>query len=479
MSVDPPSVVDCASAVQLHCEALEDVLRQLCEPDAAKEAKERREIVALGIVALLKLKAAHRGAYEAAETSRVTTSSAKTALESGALQLANLVYQRSHHEADIAACLDDRSAYTAADLELLSEQEFIKQTGDQWHGEMDDDRRHAFNIARFENERSTRQALQIGSSKAKLRKAGITAVVAQKRRYLDSLTSEVSDLRRAGEPLRGMLSCAPQGAILPARSENLPLPLYILSSHVAAAAQTTDGAPIEVSVIDWSPPPADTASTQTAADVDMTDMTDGAAADVRHEEEEEGALPDTLPADVDADSAADVAKGSASSDSEEGSEAGEPARELSANDGRDAVDALAVRLTVGVSGASIQLSFVFTYCPGRHVILTAGENTETRQALAHMAAAEEPPKSRQSAKASSALSHQSSLPASDQVYRWAQQLAGTDFLAAPSPMTSSYTVAAADGNVLAGLEEYRSSGRVPQVLEQLRAAGQAIVQLKP
>jgi hypothetical protein len=77
----------------------------------------------------------------------------------------------------------------------------------------------------------------------------------------------------------------------------------------------------------------------------MTDMTDGAAADVRHEEEEEGALPDTLPADVDADSAADVAKGSASSDSEEGSEAGEPARELSANDGRD-VHCLCVHIIV-------------------------------------------------------------------------------------------------------------------------------------
>lgn len=39
------------------------------------------------------------------------------------------VYQRSHHEADIAACLDDRSAFSASDLALLSEEEFVEQVG--------------------------------------------------------------------------------------------------------------------------------------------------------------------------------------------------------------------------------------------------------------------------------------------------------------------------------------------------------------
>lgn len=65
--------------------------------------------------------------------------------------------------------------------------------------------------------------------------AEVSAVVAQKRRYLESLSSEVARIRAAGAPLRGLLSFAPTGATLPPRCQELPLPLFVLASHLAAA----------------------------------------------------------------------------------------------------------------------------------------------------------------------------------------------------------------------------------------------------
>lgn len=64
-------------------------------------------------------------------------------------------------------------------------------------------------------------------------------------------------------------------------------------------------------------------------------------------------------------------------------------------------------------------------------------------------------------------------------YRWAQQLGGVDFLGAPGPEGSRATIAAADGNVLAGLSEYRTSGRAIKALQQLHAAQKAIATPKP
>lgn len=57
--------------------------------------------------------------------------------------------------------------------------------------------------------------------------------------------------------------------------------------------------------------------------------------------------------------------------------------------------------------------------------------------------------------------------------RWAQQLAGLDFLAPPAPGAPAPSAAAADGHVLAGLAEHRAGKRAQRALEALLAAQQA------
>ncbi len=74
---------------------------------------------------------AHRAVFEAAEAARNSTAAAKDGLEGLSLQLANLRYQRRHHESDIAACLDARSAYSEADISLLPEAEFRATVSDR------------------------------------------------------------------------------------------------------------------------------------------------------------------------------------------------------------------------------------------------------------------------------------------------------------------------------------------------------------
>ena len=56
--------------------------------------------------------------------------------------------------------------------------------------------------------------------------------------------------------------------------------------------------------------------------------------------------------------------------------------------------------------------------------------------------------------------------------RWAQRLAGLDFIPAPEQGTALPTgsAAAAAGHVLAGLAEYRQQQRAEKALEQLKLA---------
>ena len=56
--------------------------------------------------------------------------------------------------------------------------------------------------------------------------------------------------------------------------------------------------------------------------------------------------------------------------------------------------------------------------------------------------------------------------------RWAQRLAGLDFIPAPAEgaTSSAGSAAAQDGHVLAGLAEYRQQQRAEAVLEALRSA---------
>ena len=57
-------------------------------------------------------------------------------------------------------------------------------------------------------------------------------------------------------------------------------------------------------------------------------------------------------------------------------------------------------------------------------------------------------------------------------FRWAQRLAGLDFIPAPLPgaVVPTGSHAAAAGHVLAGLAEYRQQQRAEKTLEQLRLA---------
>lgn len=63
----------------------------------------------------------------------------------------------------------------------------------------------------------------------------LAAAVAQKRRFADSLAAELNGVREAAGPLRAALSVAPRGIELPARAEQLPVPLYIALAQLLAA----------------------------------------------------------------------------------------------------------------------------------------------------------------------------------------------------------------------------------------------------
>ena len=104
-------------------QALADVFEQLLAIKLDDGVPDEPALAA-GVLKLLELKQAHRALCESTEALREETALAKAGLDQSSLQLQNLLYERGHYDREIRDCRDFSSAFSNAELELLSAEEF-------------------------------------------------------------------------------------------------------------------------------------------------------------------------------------------------------------------------------------------------------------------------------------------------------------------------------------------------------------------
>lgn len=92
--------------------------------DRSNEARDG--VFSAGLVSILKLRKSHRTLCELVERFREQTAGVKSELDVSSLHLQNLLYQKNHYQREIQACKSYVSAYSDAELELLTEEEFLK-----------------------------------------------------------------------------------------------------------------------------------------------------------------------------------------------------------------------------------------------------------------------------------------------------------------------------------------------------------------
>ena len=106
--------------------AVEEINRIIEEAVHVDEATSADELYSAGIVQILNLKRHHRALCEVVEGLREETAGVKSELDTSSLHLQNLLYEKQHYQREIQACRSYRSRYTPEELELVSEEEYLK-----------------------------------------------------------------------------------------------------------------------------------------------------------------------------------------------------------------------------------------------------------------------------------------------------------------------------------------------------------------
>ena len=219
-------------------ESIKQALQLVGEGEEDEEKKDLSLVVKEGLNALLVLRSAHRAYCDKTENLKEVTASAKSTLDKTNLQLQNLVYERRHYSNEIFACEDFPSRYTQDQLELVSEDEFLRTAPTAFTEPQDDHNKMRQRILWEAHERKA--ALQRLEA-LKTRKNALEANLTSKRRQLDQYGTTLKSIKRAAQPLQQQLRMHPlEGIAADPAAQWLPTPLYILYTQTAAAAAAFD-----------------------------------------------------------------------------------------------------------------------------------------------------------------------------------------------------------------------------------------------
>lgn len=210
--------------------AVEEINKVIEDISHINEATSADELYSAGIVQILNLKRHHRALCEVVEGLREETAGVKSELDTSSLHLQNLLYEKQHYQREIQACRSYKSQYTPEELELVSEEEYLKlkeaevkeeekvmedveegeqvmdvegKSGESGKEEMDveevasgvEDAAHQLMIDRLKHEVERRKTCLGELAALKSERDSIASDLAKKRNILNSIQVEVSKLK--------------------------------------------------------------------------------------------------------------------------------------------------------------------------------------------------------------------------------------------------------------------------------------------
>eukprot|EP00897_Mesotaenium_endlicherianum_P003757 jgi/Mesen1/3409/ME000192S02574 len=454
-------------------DSLQDVLARALEMKRASAAAapapggstEVRRLTTEAAVMLVELRGLNRAILREEEAVKGQTEAAKGPVDSTTLRLHNLLYERNHYQKAIKACQDFRSQFPEIELAPLEEKELSKRREELQH-----------------------------------RKRLLQASIAGTQKFLAGLPGQLKALKKASYPLQEKMSLPlSQRAKQQQHAELLPAPLYILYCQLAAhrdafgdsLESTLPGEPNGEPAKEEDVPEDDEDAQRRRKRAKRSDAaatpppvapSPQALAEAVHPLKvvlhvyDEGAQvpPGGGAAGTGAGAGASVGAGKGAS---EGGPAQGGQGKASPADSSKAKEAKETKVLPLVT-------VTFEYVPRLQVVLGAASG-DHEHVLANLFPDDyglELP--HQAAKLKTAGAAPSgALPGrAGRPYRWAQHLAGYDFLPEVPPavqqLQQPQQAAAADGAIAGGLAQYRAQHRVNRVVQQLRSRFHARQALK-
>ncbi|KAF5747042.1 THO complex subunit 5B-like isoform X1 [Tripterygium wilfordii] len=215
--------------------AVEEIVAKMLSIKKEGQSKSLlRELVTQMCLHFVTLRQANRSILLEEDRVKAETERAKGPVDFTTLQLQNLMYEKSHYVKAIKACKDFKSKYP--DIELVPEEEFLRDAPEHIKGpEPASDTSHNLMLKRLNYELHQRKELCKLGEKLEQRKKGLLETIANRKKYLSSLPSHLKSLKKASLPVQNQLGILHSKKIKQHQSaELLPPPLYVVYSQFLA-----------------------------------------------------------------------------------------------------------------------------------------------------------------------------------------------------------------------------------------------------
>ncbi|KAJ8628756.1 hypothetical protein MRB53_022079 [Persea americana] len=199
-----------------------------------KPKSELRELITQMSLLFVHLRQVNRAILLEEDRVKAETERAKAPVDFTTLQLHNLMYEKTHYMKAIKACRDFKSKYP--DIELVPEEEFFSSAPEEIKGNtLSKDSSHDLMLKRLHFELYQRKELCKLHEKLEQRKKSLLETIANRRKFLSSLPSHLKSLKKASLPVQQQLGILHTKKLKQHHSaELLPPPLYVVYSQFLA-----------------------------------------------------------------------------------------------------------------------------------------------------------------------------------------------------------------------------------------------------
>ncbi|XP_002964386.2 THO complex subunit 5A [Selaginella moellendorffii] len=228
---------------------VEDALARMLHAKKAGTARvELPELTTAASILLLNLRQINRVILQEEDRVKVETEAAKSPLDRTTLQLHNLLYEKNHYLKAIKTCKDFKSKYP--DIELVPEEEFFRDAPEELQSDpaIKNDP-HKLMLQRLNFEMHQRKQLCKQRELLEARKKMLQENIANRKKFLSSLPSQLKALKKASLPVQQHLGILHTKRLKQHQlADLLPSPLYILYVQLMSYKEAF-GEPIDVEII--------------------------------------------------------------------------------------------------------------------------------------------------------------------------------------------------------------------------------------
>ncbi|ESQ30932.1 hypothetical protein EUTSA_v10011479mg [Eutrema salsugineum] len=212
----------------------EIVARMLSIKKQGNPKSENRELLTQMFLNFINLRQANRAILMEEENVKAETELAKSPVDFTALQLHNLMYEKSHYVKATKASREFKSKYP--NIDLISEQDFLRDAPEAIKSQtLSNDSSHDLMLKRLNFELHQRKELCKLRSKLEQHKKCLMETNAERNNFLSSLPLHLKSLKKASLPVQSQLSLQdPKKIKYHNLAELLPPPLYVIYSQFMA-----------------------------------------------------------------------------------------------------------------------------------------------------------------------------------------------------------------------------------------------------